>query len=290
MGAPRNQVFFPTTFQTLFSHWFRTPDAVPFAGGTDIIRYQGSRIPKLPQNILSLDKLEELHRITRTERYLEIGAMVKLSEIIALGKIVPEALTWCLEGIGGPQVRNLATIGGNICRKSHYSDASVPMIALDAQYELRTATATRWISASRFSSCAPVSGSPARPVDVPFSTLGSQELLTRIRIPLEQWDYGVYTKFTSREPDEPTGGIVFIIRNQKNVLTDIRIIYGRDIILRDKNTEALLIGKPLPLNRKDAFNCVDHWKTYLAALPPMEDLLQARIINFIESSLLGLTD
>ncbi|MDR3170576.1 MAG: FAD binding domain-containing protein [Treponema sp.] len=288
MTGPRNQIIFPTTFQDLFQFWARTPDAVPFAGGTELLRNQGKRLLNIPQNILSLDKLEELRRITRTERYLEIGAMVTLNDIIALGKIVPEVLTQCLEGIGGTQLRNLATIGGNICNRSRYPDTAVPLVALDAQYELRTATSSRWIAAFRFSA---FSEDPSLPhvADTKRSGPAAQELLTRIRIPLEQWDYALYTKFTPPDP-KTSGNIVFIIRNQKNVLTDIRIIYGGERILRDKNTEALLIGKSLPLNRKDAFNFVEHWKTYLAALPPLEAVLQGRIIHFIESSLLGLTD
>ncbi|MDR1597168.1 MAG: FAD binding domain-containing protein, partial [Treponema sp.] len=90
MDALHNQVFFPTTLPELFSAWARFPDAVPFAGGTELLRNQGKQVLNLPRNILSLDQLDELHRITRTERYLEIGAMVKISDIIRLGKTVPE--------------------------------------------------------------------------------------------------------------------------------------------------------------------------------------------------------
>ena len=144
----RSQVFFPSGFQELFSTWNRLNNSVLYAGGTELIRYQGSRAFSFPPNVIFLDKIKELSKISRTERYLEIGAMVKLNQIIHLGKIVPEALTLCLECIGGPQLRNQATIGGNICNPSGRLDASGPMIALDAQYELRTAQSARWISAS----------------------------------------------------------------------------------------------------------------------------------------------
>ncbi|MDR2101558.1 MAG: FAD binding domain-containing protein [Treponema sp.] len=279
MDVPLNQVFSPGNFQELFSAWSRFPGAVPFAGGTDLIRRQGKRVLTLPRNILSLDKLEELHRITRTERYLEIGAAVKISEIIYLGKIVPEILTRCLEGIAGPQLRNLATIGGNICCAARRFDASAPMMALDAHYELRSASSSRWISASRFASLpGPLAVNP-------------QELLTRIRVPLEQWDYSLYKKFSGTDENGETGGlVVFIIRIQKNILTDLRIVYAGDRVLRDKNTETLLIGKQLPLDRKDAMNFTDHWRTYLSALDAPEDLIRAKLLNFIESGIMGLQD
>jgi CO/xanthine dehydrogenase FAD-binding subunit len=280
MAAPlnQNQVFFPATFQELFTAWGKFPDAVPFAGGTGIIRGQGKQMLELPRNILSLDKLADLRRITRTERYLEIGAMVRLNEIIRLGKIVPEALTQCLESISGPQVRNLATIGGNICYPLRRLDTSAPLVALDAHFELRSAQNSRWISASRFSS-----------LPGPLS-LNPQELLTRIRIPLEQWNYTVFQKFRSPGPGDFGGNMVFIMKTQKSVLTDIRVVFGGEIILRDKNSEAIIIGKQLPLNHRDAEEFVEHWKTYLSALETPGPIIRGELFNFIESTVSFIAD
>ncbi|MDR2364179.1 MAG: FAD binding domain-containing protein [Spirochaetaceae bacterium] len=278
MAAPLNQVFFPATFQELFTAWSRFPDAVPFAGGTGLIRGQGKQSLELPRNILSLDKLEDLRRITRTERYLEIGAMVRLNEIIRLGKIVPEVLTRCLEHIAGPQIRNIATIGGNICYPERRLDASVPLVALDAHFELRNGQNSRWISASRFCS-----------IPGPLA-INPQELLTRIRIPLEQWNYSVFKKFKGSSGTDSGGVIVFIIRNQKNTLTDIRIVFGAERILRDKNSETLLIGNQLPLSRKEADDFVEHWKSYLAALDTPEAIIRSEILNFIESQVLFIVE
>ncbi|MDR0998472.1 MAG: FAD binding domain-containing protein [Treponema sp.] len=278
MADQLNQVFFPASFPELFTVWTRFPDAVPFAGGTEIIRNQGTAYLALPQTILSLDKIDELGRITRTERYLEIGAMVKLNEIVQLGKIVPEALTRCIEGIAGPQLRNLATVGGNVCVRNRRLDLSAPLVALDAIYELRNAQTARWISASRFSS---LPGPPA---------IGPQELLTRIRIPLEQWGYTAYRKFGSRNAGKRGGIMVFILKNQKTTLTDIRLVFAGEEILRDKNTETLLIGKHLPLNRRDAADFVEQWRVYLSALDQSGPLIHSEILNFIESLMSNLSD
>ena len=84
--------------------------------------------------------------------------------------------------------------------------------------------------------------------------------------------------------------MALILRNQKNVLTDIRIVFVGDRIIHDKNSEILLIGKRLPLERKQVLMVVDHWKTHLASFYLTEDLLQARLLNFIESNLLALAD
>ncbi|MDR2595958.1 MAG: FAD binding domain-containing protein, partial [Treponema sp.] len=129
MKAPLNQVISPASFQELFSAWNRFPDAVLFAGGTNLISKQDKNILYLPPVFLSLDKIEELQKITRTEQYLEIGSMVKLNRLIKLGKIVPEVLCLCLEKIAGTQLRNIATIGGNICATSLWLDLHAPLTA-----------------------------------------------------------------------------------------------------------------------------------------------------------------
>ena len=277
MDAPHSQVVFPLTLQELFANWARFPSAVPFAGGTELIRNQGKSSLSLPPNILSLDKLEELRRITRKERYLEIGSMVKISEVINQGKTVPEALRQTLQGIAGPQLRNIATIGGNICHASFRLDTSAPMVALDARYELRTSQGSRWISASRFSA-----------FDGPLA-FNPQELLTRIRIPLEHWDYSIYKKFSDSYPGGRAGGVVvFLIRVEKNILTDIRMVFAERTVLRNKNSETFLAGKRLPLEKKDVLHYIELWESYLSAVELSGELLRRKLLNFIASSILTL--
>ena len=289
--ANSTQVFVPGSLQELFSIWKRLKYAVIYAGGVEFIRNQDKRIPVLPQNIISLAKLEELRKIGRTERYLEIGAMAKMNQIIHLGKIVPDALLRCLQSIEGPQLRSLATIGGNLCNPFRRLDASAPMIALDAQYELKTAQSSRWISAARFASL------PGPPV------LASQELLTRIRIPLEPWTYTWYRKFKNPGPDEPGGAILLIVKIQKNILTDIRVIYSGLIILREKNSETMLAGKHLPLERKETRLFLDKWKAYLSVFEGIEKsvfpgegdlfnpgLAKEQILSFIETTLMHISE
>ena len=277
MDVPLNQSFFPASFHELFSSWNRFPDAVPYAGGTDISRRQGKNILNLPPVILCLDKLAELHHITRTERYLEIGAMVKLNKITGLGKIVPEILCSCLNNIAGVQLRNIATIGGNICCASRLLDASAPFTALDAQYELRNAHSSRWVSAARFHS-------PGE-----HAVLEDQELLTRIRLPLLQWDYSMYKKFYS-ENIHNSKALVFLARIQKNVLSDIRVVYKGSIILRNKNGESILAGKYLPLSHKTAGDFIENWKEFLSGNNEVDEFSKHELINCIEMNVYNLSE
>ena len=281
MDAQSSQVFFPSNFHQLFSLWNRFPDAAPCAGGTGFFIEQGKRVPEFPQNIISLDTIQELHRISRTERYLEIGAMVNLNQIINLGRTVPEALTRCLKRIAGPHVRNMATIGGNICFPSRKLDAAAPMIALDAQYELRSAQSSRWVPAAYFSPPSPAS--PAR------------EILTRIRVPLAPWSFTWYRKFLSAGSTGGEGSILFIMKNEKNILTNIRVLYSGKTILREKKSETMFLGKRLPLARKDVEAYLDSWRIYLSSIEGDEEnskaeLIKPRVISFIKTMLQHISD
>jgi CO/xanthine dehydrogenase FAD-binding subunit len=277
MDAPLNQIFFPASFHELFSAWGRFPDAVPFAGGTGITARQGKNVIQLPQRILCLDKLQELHRITRTEHYLEIGSMIKLNRLIRLGKVVPDVLCRCLEKICGVQLRNIATIGGNICCPARLCDASAPLTALDAQYELRSVNSARWVAASRFHS------SEERKV------LENQELLTRIRLPIHKWDYSTYKKFYSEDIFK-TRGLVFLARTQKSILSDIRVIFKGDVIIRNKSAEGILTGKHLPLNRKAAGDFIEDWNKFLADNNEIDDFTKHELVNSIEEDVYNLSE
>lgn len=277
-SGPHKQVFFPQTLPELFAIWKRFPEAVPYAGGTDLGKEQDRKYTlELPAAILSLDFLEELHHFTRTERYIELGSMVKLNDILTMGKIVPHAFTQAVARVASPELRNLATLGGTICHPVKGPDAAAALIALDARYELRSAQASRWISASRFAA-GPLTHNP-------------QELLIRIRVPLEQWDYTRYKRFEDQTLAYASGGsMVVLVRSQKNILTDLRAVFAGESVLRDKNSETVLAGKRLPLDRRDAAHFIDLWKTFLAAAEGLDPFLKARIVHFIEASIRELTD
>ena len=271
-----NQVFFPVGYPELFAAWEHNPSAVLFAGGTALIREQDRHVLDIPPIIISLNMIEEMQKINRSERFLEIGAMVKLSQIIDLGKTVPVVLRKCLEGIAGIQLRNMATIGGNICYSGRRLDSSAVLAALNAQYELRSSQTARWISASRFSSM------PG------LSALGSRELLTRIRVPLDAWDYAVYKKFSWQSQRSRTA--VFMVKTQKNILNDIRIVYKNDSIWRDTDSESILIGKHLPLSKRITADFVNYWNTSVAEIESIDELSRLELINFIEVNITALTE
>jgi CO/xanthine dehydrogenase FAD-binding subunit len=276
MAEQLNMAFSPSNYAEFFSVWNRYPQSVLYAGGTALIRKQGRQILDLPPVILSLEKLEEMHRISRSERYMEIGAAVKLSQIIDLGKSVPAVLRRCLESIAGQQLRNMATIGGNLCFSDGYLDSAAALIALDAQYELRNAQSSRWIAASRFSS-------------VPGMTaLDPQELLTKIRVPLDDWDYSAYKKYAGQGIYSKV--IVFLAKTQKDILNDIRIVCKTAALIRNKDSESILVGKRLPLNHRIAADFIESWKDHLSRIQDVDEISQKELVNFIEINVNNLSE
>jgi hypothetical protein len=92
-------------------------------------------------------------------------------------------------------------------------------------------------------------------------------------------------KFKGSRLGDTRGVMVFILKNQKNILTDMRVVFGGETILRDKNSEAAIIGKQLPLSPRDAGEFVEQWESYLTALSSPGSILRAELLNFIESTI-----
>jgi CO/xanthine dehydrogenase FAD-binding subunit len=276
MNTPLNNVFFPANFNDLFAAWARYPEGVLYAGGTDLIGLQNQKNIILPTTVICLDKIEELRRITRTEQYIEIGAMVRLNQFFRLGKIVPGILCRCIENIAGVQIRNIATIGGNICATTHLNDMPAVLSALDAQYELRKGNTSRWVPAARFHAG-------------DSKILQKHEILTRVRLPLAQWDYSIYKKFFT-EDNYRDEVLVFLARAQKTVLTDIRVVYKSNKILRNRNSEDGLLGKNLPLSRKATVEFVQHWKEFLKERPEVSEFSKNALLNNIEENIIILSE
>ncbi len=105
------------------------------AGGTDLLIQQA--IESSPEIIaISLKDVEDLRQIEKTaEGDLFVGAMVKHAEV-AQSPLVNQyfpALAKASHWVGSPSIRNLATIGGNICNASPSADTAPPLLGYDAK-------------------------------------------------------------------------------------------------------------------------------------------------------------
>ena len=112
---------------------------VPVAGGTDLIVGIRKGRPA-PAEMIDLSLVPDLDGIERVGDQLRVGARVSHArlEVMDLG-----ALAAACETVGGPQIRNLGTIGGQLGTASPAGDVSVALVALDATVELASVDGRR---------------------------------------------------------------------------------------------------------------------------------------------------
>jgi CO/xanthine dehydrogenase FAD-binding subunit len=125
------------------------PDAVPIAGGTDLmveLNFDRSR----PQAMLDLTRITELTEWGPDSGALRVGAGVTYTRLIdELGDRLP-GLAIASRTVGSPQIRNRGTVGGNLGTSSPAGDALPPLFASDAEVELASRSGTRRIPVAEF--------------------------------------------------------------------------------------------------------------------------------------------
>lgn len=114
------------------------------AGGTDVL-VELQRGVKPTSTLIDLSALSELKYIHHTGKYLALGALTTHNDVVASPACVRYALPLaqaCWE-VGAPQIRNRATIAGNLVTASPANDTITPLLALDAEIELLSKRGSR---------------------------------------------------------------------------------------------------------------------------------------------------
>ena len=128
--------FSPRTLGELASLRLVHPDACIVAGATDVGLWV-TKQHRAPDTVICLNEVEALRRIEETSDALTLGAGVRYSEALpALARLHPD-LGELVRRIGGLQVRNSGTVGGNIANGSPIGDTPPALIALGASLLLR---------------------------------------------------------------------------------------------------------------------------------------------------------
>lgn len=126
----------PATLASAAALCRRYPEATLFAGASDVGLWVTKRLNRLPQ-LIWLGRVKELCMIEAKEKGLRLGAGVKLEEARAPLAALDPDLGEILRRFASTQVRNAATIGGNIANGSPIGDLAPALIALGAEVELR---------------------------------------------------------------------------------------------------------------------------------------------------------
>jgi len=128
----------PTSWADALEARAERPDAVPIAGGTDVmvdLNFDRRR----PGALLDLGRVRELREWTVDDYWLRLGAGVPYSRIIDdLGDRLP-GLAMAARTVGSPQIRIRGTVGGNLGSASPAGDAHPPLLAAGAVIEVESA-------------------------------------------------------------------------------------------------------------------------------------------------------
>jgi carbon-monoxide dehydrogenase medium subunit len=205
------------------------------AGGTDLLNLMKLR-QVTPEFLLNIKNIKGLDHI-RQNRGLEIGALTRISTIkeseLIRGKYMSiyEAAEW----FGTPQIRNMATVGGNICRSSPSSDMTAPLMALDAVLKLVGPKGERKVPVEDFSIGA-------------GENISDREIVTEIVVPPQEGTYGTaFRKLMRSSADLAKVSCAVRVTVGDSRCNDIRIVLGAvaDKVFRAKAAEEIIRGEKI---------------------------------------------
>jgi CO/xanthine dehydrogenase FAD-binding subunit len=136
-------VLLPRTLDEALAMKAERPEAVPIAGGTDLmVELNFDR--RRPECLMDISRLPELTAWRREEGWLFLGAGVTYARIVqeltSFGPLVEAS-----RAVGSPQIRNRATVGGNLGTASPAGDALPVLAAYDADVTVASAAGTRTV-------------------------------------------------------------------------------------------------------------------------------------------------
>jgi CO/xanthine dehydrogenase FAD-binding subunit len=142
-------VLSPGTLQQALAAKAQHPDAVPIAGGTDVmVELNFDR--RRPGALLNLNGIAELHGHSEVDGRIRIGASMPYTKIIAeLGGVLP-GLAMAARTVGSPQIRNRGSVGGNLGASSPAGDCHPPLLAMGADVEIASTRGVRMVPVEGF--------------------------------------------------------------------------------------------------------------------------------------------
>lgn len=212
--------------------------AAIIAGGTDLVVLAKSG-EVTPEYVISLEAIPDLDYINFDGKTLRIGALTTVSAIES-SPIVREnfpILADAAHQMGSPQVRNMATVAGNLCHASPSADMAPTLLASGAKMKLAGARKERLVDLEDFF------------IGPGQTVLADTELLTEVQVPAPHpQTYGTYLKMAGRAAAGIAQvGVAAVITFDagNNTVSDIRIVLGAvaPTAVRAVKAESLLKGK-----------------------------------------------
>jgi CO/xanthine dehydrogenase FAD-binding subunit len=138
------EVMLPGSLDELWGFLESHPKARVYAGGTDLLVGTYKGLVK-PEALICLERIEELRGVAEHGEYIRIGSCATHAHLLddPLVQYHLPVLRQAVKQLGSPLIRNMGTIGGNICTASPAGDTLPPLYALNAEVELRSKDGVR---------------------------------------------------------------------------------------------------------------------------------------------------
>jgi aerobic carbon-monoxide dehydrogenase medium subunit len=214
-------------------------DAMPIAGGQSLLVLLRNKLVD-PKILIDLERLAELRGLQCQANTISIGAMTTIFTLASSADVEKAApLGQAASKVGSTAIRNLGTIGGNVCHNEPGADLPPSLLALNAVAELRSKNGTRKVPLGEFFRSY-------------FETVvGPEELLTRVEVPaLPNGAAGVYLKHAISSEDLAIAGVAVVLipdGNGGGAVREIRIGLGgvAPVPFRAAKAERALAGAVL---------------------------------------------
>lgn len=250
----------PSTFKEALKI-LNEKDVIIYAGGTDLmVRYKNisSLLPKFDKDLLYIENLKELKEINESSSEIRIGAACKLSYLLQ-SDCIPQILKQAIKNIASPAIRNMGTIGGNICNASPAGDTLPVLYALDAKVKITSINNSKETEMKDF-----ILG-PKKTI------LENNEILESIIIPKKNFNKIYYQKVGARKASAISKvSFVALAQIEKEEIKNLRIAIGSvgPSVVRVKEGEDELIGK----NIKDINDSINNVQDiYSKKITPIDD-------------------
>ena len=223
----------PESLNELASWYAANPDATLIAGATDVGLWVTKQLRALP-DVAFLNRCAELRDIKIGDDSIRFGAAVTMTEVLAVMGEYHPSYAGMIRRYGSEQVRNAATIGGNIANGSPIGDSPPALIALGATLHLRHGDKTRDLPLEEF-----------------FLDYGKQdrakgELVTGVTLPKSAPNLRCYK--ISKRFDQDISAVCgcFNLTVEKGTVSTARIVFGgmAGTPHRAHMVEAAITGQP----------------------------------------------
>ncbi len=284
-GLNSPSIHTPPTLQEFSQTIQRYPNAKIWAGGTALMSRDKS-YPSRENNpeIICLGEIEDLKKMSRNDRMIEVGAMVPLNEILKSHRSsIPKILRENIEAVGSPLLTGRATLGGAIATNSPLSTLPGTLIVLGANVEMRTinkhSTRSKWT-----------------PLPLLVNTLKNAQILlppntliTRARVSLQDYDCSYFREEGSYINDtENTVAVAFTAKmGQDNLLSPhIALTFPKQGLLYSKDLDNILMQLNFPLGRDEFKQFLQITYTFINAVMSITNLQKSRL-NYILEDLMN---